>query len=88
MAAAEVVTADGRILRASQGDNADLFWALRGGGGNFGVVTEVVYRLHPLGPTVLAGSLIYRWRDARVALRLDAEFSAAAPDEISATLRW
>ena len=84
MVSAEVVTADGQILTASEGDNADLFWALRGGGGNFGVVTEVVYRLHPLGPTVLAGSLIYRWRDARAALRLYAEFSAAAPDEISA----
>ena len=84
MLSAEVVTADGRILKASEDDNADLFWALRGGGGNFGVVTEVVYRLHPLGPKVLAGSLIYRWRDAGAALRLYAEFSAAAPDEISA----
>jgi len=81
---AEVVAADGQILTASESDNADLFWALRGGGGNFGVVTEVVYRLHPLGPAVLAGSLIYRWRDARAALRLYAEFSVAAPDEISA----
>lgn len=84
MLSAEVVTADGRIVKASEDDNADLFWALRGGGGNFGVVTEVAYRLHPLGPTVLAGSLIYRWRDARAALRLYADFSAAAPDEISA----
>ena len=84
MLSAEVVAADGQILTASEGDNADLFWALRGGGGNFGVVTEVVYRLHPLGPTVLAGSLIYRWRDARAALRLYGEFSATAPDEISA----
>jgi FAD/FMN-containing dehydrogenase len=84
MMSAEVVTADGRILNASEGENADLLWALRGGGGNFGVVTDVVYRLHPLGPTVLAGSLIYRWQDARAALRLYAEFSAVAPDEISA----
>ena len=84
MLSAEVVTADGRILKASEDENADLFWALHGGGGNFGVVTEVVYRLHPLGPAVLAGSLIYRWRDARAALRLYAEFAAAAPDEISA----
>ena len=81
---AEVVAADGQILTASESDNADLFWGLRGGGGNFGVVTEIVYRLHPLGPAVLAGSLIYRWRDARAALRLYAEFSVAAPDEISA----
>ncbi|HLX97945.1 MAG TPA: FAD-binding oxidoreductase [Roseiarcus sp.] len=84
MLSAEVVTADGRILNASEHENADLFWALRGGGGNFGVVTEVVYRLHSLGPMVLAGSLIYRWQDARAALRLYAEFAAAAPDEISA----
>lgn len=84
MLSAEVVTADGRILNPSERDNADLFWALRGGGGNFGAVTEVTYRLHPLGPMVLAGSLIYRWRDARAALRLYAEFCAAAPDEISA----
>ncbi|HTZ68005.1 MAG TPA: FAD-binding oxidoreductase [Roseiarcus sp.] len=83
MLSAEVVTADGRILKASEDDNADLFWAVRGGGGNFGVVTEVVYRLHPLGPKVLAGSLIYRWRDARAALRLYAGFSAGAPEEIS-----
>jgi FAD/FMN-containing dehydrogenase len=84
MLSAEVVTADGRILKASEDENADLFWALRGAGGNFGVVTEVAYRLHPLGPTVLAGSLIYRWRDARAALRLYADFAAAAPDDISA----
>jgi len=84
MLSAEVVAADGQVLTASEGENADLFWALRGGGGNFGVVTEVVYRLHPLGPTVLAGSLIYRWRDARAALRLYAEVSATAPDDISA----
>ena len=84
MLSAEVVTADGRILNASEHENADLFWALRGGGGNFGVVTEVVYRLHSLGPMVLAGSLIYRWQDARAALRLYAEFAAAAPDDISA----
>jgi len=84
MLSAEVVTADGRILHASEDENADLFWALRGGGGNFGVVTEVAYRLHPLGPMVLAGALIYRWRDARAALKLYAEFASAAPDEISA----
>jgi FAD/FMN-containing dehydrogenase len=83
MLSAEVVAADGRILKASEDENADLFWALRGGGGNFGVATEIVYRLHPLGPAVLAGSLIYRWQDARAALRLYAEFSTAAPDEVA-----
>jgi len=81
---AEVVAANGRILRASERENADLFWALRGGGGNFGAVTAIVYRLHPLGPMVLAGSLVYPWAKARAALKLYAEFSSAAPDEIAA----
>src|SRR6516162_4740560 len=79
MVSAEVVTADGRVLNASAHENADLFWGLRGGGGNFGIVTAITYRLHPLGPTVLAGPLVYEWRQVRDALRLYAEFSAAAP---------
>ena len=57
--AATVVTASGDVVRASDEENADLFWGLRGGGGNFGVVTEFVYRLHPFNPTVYAGDLIY-----------------------------
>jgi FAD/FMN-containing dehydrogenase len=83
MVSAEVVTADGRVLNASAHENADLFWGLRGGGGNFGIVTATTYRLHPLGPTVLAGSLVYEWKRAREALRLYAEFSAAAPDALN-----
>jgi FAD/FMN-containing dehydrogenase len=82
MLSAEVVTADGRVLNASEYENADLFWGLRGGGGNFGIVTAITYRLHPLGPTVLAGSLVYEWKRVRDALRLYAEFSAAAPDPL------
>ena len=54
MLSAEVVTADARVLNASERENADLFWGLRGGGGNFGIVTSITYRLYPLGPTVLA----------------------------------
>ena len=59
------------------------FWGLRGGGGNFGIVTAITYRLHPLGPTVLAGSLVYEWKRVREALRLYAEFSASAPDALN-----
>src|SRR6516165_734292 len=82
MLSAEIVTADGRVLNASEHENADLFWGLRGGGGNFGIVTSMTYRLHPLGPTVLAGSLVYEWKRVREAMRLYAEFSAAAPDAL------
>ena len=84
MPSAEIVTADGRVLNVSQHENADLFWGLRGGGGNFGVVTAITYRLHPLGPIALAGSLEYGWRQARAALRRYAEFSLSAPDEVYA----
>ena len=84
MLSTEVVTADGRVLNVSEHENADLFWGLRGGGGNFGIVTAITYRLHPLGPTVLAGSLVYEWKQVRNALRLYAEFSAAAPDALCA----
>jgi len=84
MLSAEIVTADGQVLNASEHENADLFWGLRGGGGNFGIVTAITYRLHRLGPTVLAGSLVYEWKSVHDALRLYAEFSAAAPDALCA----
>lgn len=82
MLSAEIVTADGRVRNASVDENAELFWGLRGGGGNFGIVTAITYRLHPLGPTVLAGSLVYEWHRVHDALRIYSEFSAAAPDPI------
>lgn len=82
---ADVVTADGEVLRASAEENADLFWALRGGGGNFGVVTSFTYRLHPVGP-VLAGGLSYPSTRVREALRFHHEFMAAAPDELSTSV--
>ncbi|MDH6234042.1 FAD/FMN-containing dehydrogenase [Mesorhizobium soli] len=81
--AAEVVTADGRLMRASETENADLFWGLRGGGGNFGVVTAFEYRLHPVGPNVLAGSVVFDEADAHDAMRFYHEFSRNAPDELS-----
>lgn len=80
---AEVVTADGRLLRASADENEDLFWALRGGGGNFGVVTSFEYRTHAVGP-VLAGEVVYPLHEAKRVLRFYREWSAAAPDEVRA----
>ncbi len=77
----ELVTADGRIRTASADEHADLFWALRGGGGNFGVVTRISYRLHRLGP-VLGGPLIFPIAAAPQALRVYRDVSGAAPDEL------
>jgi FAD/FMN-containing dehydrogenase len=82
--AAEVVLADGRMVRASEEEHPDLFWALRGGGGNFGVVTSFTYRLHKLGPVVLGGMLLWEFARARDAMRQYAEFCAAAPDDVDA----
>jgi FAD/FMN-containing dehydrogenase len=84
--AAEVVTADGELLRASAGEHAELFWGLRGGGGNFGVVTAFEYRLHAVGPTVLAGPIYYALEDAPAALRFYRDLAAEAPDELTTIL--
>jgi FAD/FMN-containing dehydrogenase len=65
LVSAEIVTADGRLLRASAAEHPDLYWAIRGGGGNFGIVTRFEYRLFPVGPMLLAGSLVYRYDQAR-----------------------
>jgi FAD/FMN-containing dehydrogenase len=80
--AADIVTADGRLLTASADENADLFWGLRGGSGNFGVVTSFTYRLQPVGP-VLAGGVSYAPAKAREALRFYHEFASTCPDELS-----
>ena len=80
---AEVVTADGRILRAAHDENPDLFWALRGGGGNFGVVTELEFRLHPVGPTVQFGLLFWGLDDGAEALRLAHDTIATLPRDIN-----
>jgi FAD/FMN-containing dehydrogenase len=79
----DVVTAEGEHLTASGDENPDLFWGIRGGGGNFGVVTSFEYRLHPVGPTVLAGPIFHPLEDAREVLAFYREFIATAPDELT-----
>jgi FAD/FMN-containing dehydrogenase len=81
--AAEIVTADGRLLRASTLEHPDLFWGLRGGGGNFGIVTAFEYRLHGVGPDLLVGSVLHRYEHARGAMKFYHEFSRKAADELS-----
>ena len=83
LVAADVVTADGRRLRASQSENPDLFWALRGGGGNFGIVSRFEFSLHPLGPEVLAGLLVFPMDQAPALLQKYRSFAASAPEELS-----
>jgi FAD/FMN-containing dehydrogenase len=84
---AEVVTAEGDIIRASADDHADLFWALRGGGGNFGVVSSFRFALHPVGPTVIAGPVFWAAEDTTAVLRFYREFVADAPDELGNVIR-
>ncbi|HTR67627.1 MAG TPA: FAD-binding oxidoreductase [Terriglobales bacterium] len=79
---AEVVTAEGKIVQASETENADLLWGLRGGGGNFGVVTEFRYRLYPLEPTI-AGLLIYPLEKSKEVLRFFREITPQCPDELA-----
>jgi len=80
---ADVVLADGRTVTANEHDHADLFWALRGGGGNFGIVTSFTYRLHPVGPEVLAGPVIWPLEDAPEVLRFYRGFADGAPREVN-----
>src|ERR671920_1982446 len=79
---AEVVTASGEVLKASEEENEDLFWGLRGGGGNFGVVTSFEYRLHPVGPIVLGGMLLFPFSKAKEFLRFWRDYMEDAPDEL------
>jgi FAD/FMN-containing dehydrogenase len=79
---ADIVTADGTFLTASETENPDLFWALRGGGGNFGVVTSFEYRLHPVGPMIYGGLIIHPIERAREVARLYRDFTATAPDDV------
>jgi FAD/FMN-containing dehydrogenase len=79
----DVVTAEGELLRASERENPDLFWGIRGGGGNFGIVTDFEFRLNPLGPIVLAGPIFWPMEDSPDVLRFYRDWIAAAPDELT-----
>ena len=83
---ADVVTADGSYLTASATENEDLFWAIRGGGGNFGVVTSFEYWLHPVGPIVLAGPAIFSWDRAKEVTQFYVDFVKDLPNELTTAL--
>jgi len=83
---AEVVLADGHVVRASEKENQDLFWGIRGGGGNFGIVTEFEFRLHPLGPIVLAGLMLWPLDRASDVVRAWRDYVDDCPDELSTGL--
>jgi FAD/FMN-containing dehydrogenase len=78
----DLVTADGEFVKASHDENADLFWGVRGGGGNFGIVTEFEFDLVPLGPTILAGPIFWPMENSREVLRFYRDWVAEAPDEL------
>ncbi|HCG8577119.1 TPA: FAD-binding oxidoreductase [Vibrio parahaemolyticus] len=83
LVSANVVTADGRQLLASETENEDLFWALRGGGGNFGIVTQFEFQLHPVGPEVLSGLIVFPFEQAKSVITQFAKFTESAPEELS-----
>jgi FAD/FMN-containing dehydrogenase len=83
---ADLVTADGELVHASASENPELFWGLRGGGGNFGVVTSFEYRLHQVGPVLMAGPVFYRGERAAEMLRFFREFTQDLPNEATALL--
>ncbi len=83
LVSADVITADGKNLHASEDENSDLFWALRGGGGNFGVVTQFEFQLHPVGPEVFAGLIVFPLEQGKQVMQRYREFVASAPEELS-----
>jgi FAD/FMN-containing dehydrogenase len=83
LVSAEMVTADGRKMRVSKDENTDLFWAIRGGGGNFGVVTQFEFSLYPVGPEILAGLLVFPMDQAKQVLEKYREFVKSAPEELN-----
>jgi FAD/FMN-containing dehydrogenase len=80
---ADVVTADGKLVTVSESENADLFWGVRGGSGNFGVVTSYKFRLHPLGPVVLAGLVLHPIDEAKDLIRTYRDYVETAPEELA-----
>jgi len=83
LASVELVTANGKKVRAGEDENSDLFWAVRGGGGNFGIVTQFEFALHPVGPQVLAGLIVFPLDQAKQVLKQYREFVASAPEDLS-----
>ncbi len=84
LVSADLVTAEGNQIKASENDHADLYWAIRGGGGNFGVVTQFEFNLHPVGPEILAGLLVFPFSQAKQVLEHYREFVKSAPLELAA----
>ncbi|HEY5715490.1 MAG TPA: FAD-binding oxidoreductase, partial [Psychromonas sp.] len=79
----QLVTADGRKIEASESENSDLFWAVRGGGGNFGVITQFEYQLYPVGPDIMAGLIVFPFEQAQQVLGKYREFVKSAPEELN-----
>ena len=83
LVSAEVVTADGKVVTANMSENTDLFWGVRGGGGNFGIVTSFEFQLHQVGPIVIGGLIAYRAEDGQALLRFYRDYVKQAPDELT-----
>jgi FAD/FMN-containing dehydrogenase len=83
LVSADVVTADGNEVRSSESENADLFWGLRGGGGNLGIVTNFEFRLHPVGPKLLSGLIVFPFDQAKSVITQFARFTEKMPDELN-----
>jgi len=79
----DLVTAEGKLVSASKSENADLFWGVRGGGGNFGVATSFEFQLHPVGPVVMAGMVLHRAEDGPALLKFYRDFAKGTPDELT-----
>jgi len=80
---AEVVTADGEIIQTNEKENSDLFWAIRGGSGNFGIVSSFQFQLHPVGPQVLAGLIVHPFEDAEKVFKHYRSYVSSAPDKVT-----